>query len=138
MHPDNNLPTTEEEWKAKLDPETYRVTREKGTEAPFTNKYWNEDSRGVYNCSNCGQALFSSDTKYITNIPGLKGWPSFEEAIPGSVELREDNSLGMQRMEIICSRCKSHLGHVFDEHTETKSGQHYCVNSCSLKLAKAE
>lgn len=134
----DNLPKTDEEWKQKLDPQTYHVTREKGTEAPFTNKYYKETSKGTYKCFNCGQELFSSDTKYETRIQGLMGWPSFNEAIPGSVQFVADDSLGMHRTEVVCSRCGSHLGHIFDDKSETTTGKHYCINSCSLKLEKTE
>lgn len=138
MNEDDSLPKTEEEWKTKLDPNRYQVTRQKGTEAPFTNEYYKETAKGMYKCFNCGQALFSSDTKFETKLPGLMGWPSFEDAIPGSVKFQTDDSLGMHRTEVVCNRCGSHLGHVFDDETETKSGKHYCVNSCSLKLEKDE
>lgn len=133
----DDLPKTDEEWKTKLDPKRYRITRQGGTEAPFTNEYYAETSKGLYKCFNCGQTLFSSDTKYETKIPGLMGWPSFENAIPGSVEFCPDDILGMPRTEVVCSRCKSHLGHVFDDGgQESKTGKHYCINSCSLKLEK--
>jgi peptide-methionine (R)-S-oxide reductase len=139
MDIDDNLPKTDEEWRSKLDPHRYEVTRQGGTEAPFSNEYYNETAKGMYKCFNCGLPLFSSDTKYETKIPGLMGWPSFEDAIPGSVKFQPDDTLGMHRTEVVCSRCGSHLGHVFDDDgAESKTGKHYCVNSCSLKLEKSE
>ena len=131
----NDLPKTEEEWKTKLDPETYHVTREKGTEAPFTGKYVNEHSKGVYKCSNCGQELFSSDTKFDSGT----GWPSFDQPMNlEHVELIPDNSQGLDRTEVACKRCGAHLGHVFDDGPKETTGQRYCINSCSLKLEKTE
>lgn len=126
----------EDKYKKKLTPEQYAVLREKGTEKPFTGKLLNNKEKGKYNCAACGNVLFSSDTKFDTvNNPGLEGWPSFEEAIPGSIEYREDNSGGMHRTEVICAKCKSHLGHLFDDNS-TKTGKHYCINSCSLEFKK--
>jgi len=126
-----------DELKEKLTEEEYRVTQEKGTEAPFSNKYWNENSKGNYACKVCGQVLFSSNTKLDTSkgLIGLQGWPAFADAIPGSVEYRDDDSYGMHRTEVVCSKCKSHLGHIFDdEHAST--GKHLCINSCALDLKK--
>lgn len=128
------MPENEEEWKKILTPEQYRVLREKGTEMAFTGEYLKETAEGTYNCVVCGNPLFSSDTKFESKVPGLTGWPSFEDAIPGSVELKEDNSLGMRRTEVVCVRCGSHLGHVFEDDTETKTGKHYCINSVCLNL----
>lgn len=124
---------TEEEFKKKLTPEQYKVLREKGTEAPFSGKYVNTKDKGMYKCAACGAQLFSSDAKFDSTQPGLLGWPSFEEAIPGSVEFKEDNSLGMRRTEVTCAKCGSHLGHIFDDE-EAKTGKHYCINSCALDL----
>ncbi len=130
----DNLPKTDEEWKATLDPETYHITREKGTEAPFSGKYVNEHSKGVYKCSNCGLELFSSDTKFDSGT----GWPSFDQPMNREhVELIADDSHGMHRTEVTCKRCGAHLGHVFDDGPET-TGQRFCINSCSLKLEKTE
>lgn len=123
----------EEELKAKLTPEQYHVTREKGTEAPFTGEYWNEHSQGMYRCAVCGAELFSSDTKFDSGT----GWPSFTEpANLANVELREDHSHDMHRTEVICKRCGSHLGHVFDDGPADKGGKRFCINSCSLNLDK--
>ncbi len=122
-----------EELKSKLTKEEYHVTQEGGTEKPFDNKYWNNNEKGMYTCKVCGQTLFASDAKVDSSKGpiGLQGWPAFEDAIPGSVEYREDNSLGMKRTEVVCSKCKSHLGHLFDDH-ETKTNKHFCVNSCAI------
>ena len=119
----------EEELKKKLSPEEYAVLREKATEVPFSGKYVHEKREGMYNCAVCGQQLFSSDTKFDSGT----GWPSFDEAIPGSIEEIPDNSSGMARIEVVCSRCKSHLGHLFDD-GPTKTGKRYCMNSVCLDL----
>lgn len=123
-----------DELKNKLTEEEYRVTQEKGTEAPFTGKYVYEKAQGKYSCKICGQELFSSETKLDSTVGpvGLQGWPAFDQAIPGAVEYIEDNSHGMSRTEAVCSKCKSHLGHIFDD--DTKTGKHLCINSCSIDL----
>ncbi len=129
----------EEEKLARIkkeNPELYKAAREKGTEAPYSGKYVNETSKGMYKCAVCGQVLFDSKTKFSSDGQiGLEGWPSFEEALPGTVEYVEDNSYGMRRTEAVCSRCKSHLGHLFDDPT-TKTGKHLCINSVCLDLEK--
>ncbi len=123
----------EEKIKAKLTPEEYAVLREKGTEAPFSGKLLHEKADGMYTCKVCNSPLFSSDAKFDSGT----GWPSFDQAIPGSVEEITDESHGMRRTEIVCSTCKSHLGHVFmDGPTET--GKRYCLNSVCLDLEKSE
>ena len=130
----------EEELKKKLTPEEYRVLREKGTEAPFSGKYWNEHSLGVYKCAACGTELFSSDTKFDSGT----GWPSFTDPMnKANVELKEDISHGMKRTEVTCKNCGSHLGHVFnDGPTEVDGkkagGERYCINSVCLKLDKRD
>lgn len=130
MTQDTTLPRSNEEWKATLDPETYHVTREKGTEAPFTGKYWNEHATGMYHCSNCGLELFSSDAKFDSGT----GWPSFDQpANVAHVLLQEDTSHGMHRTEVICKQCGAHLGHVFTDGPAT-TGQRFCINSCALQL----
>lgn len=123
----------EEEIKNKLTAEEYHVLREGGTEAPFSGKYYTETKDGTYHCKVCGNALFASDAKFHSDIPGLAGWPSFDQALPGAIEQKEDTSLGMYRTEIICARCKSHLGHIFPDQ-EAKTGQHLCINSICLDL----
>lgn len=124
----------EDELRRKLSPEEYKVLREKGTEAPGSGEYLHTKEKGTYACKACGNRIFPSDAKFDTKVPGLMGWPSFEDALPGAVEFREDDSLGMHRTEVVCARCKSHLGHVFDDDEETKTGKHYCINSVCLDL----
>lgn len=101
------------------------------TEPPFSGKYLHENSQGTYKCSNCNNPLFSSETKYDSG----SGWPSFDQALPGAVEYVEDDSHNMQRIEVVCAKCKSHLGHVFDDRT-TKTGKYFCLNSVCLDLDK--
>ena len=121
------------ERKQQLTDEEKKVLLEGGTEAPFSGKYYLENKEGVYTCKVCNTPLFSSDTKYHSDLPGLAGWPSFDQAIVGSVEYVDDNSMGMHRTEVRCATCKSHLGHIFDDH-ESKTGKHYCMNSVCLNL----
>jgi peptide-methionine (R)-S-oxide reductase len=120
---------TEEELKSKLTPEQYRVLREKGTEAPGTGKYLHEKADGTYACMACGNSLFASTAKFDSGT----GWPSFDQAIPGAVEEITDDSHGMHRVEIVCAKCKSHLGHVFND-GPTQTGKRYCTNSVCLDL----
>lgn len=118
----------DEEWRSELTPEQYEVLRKKGTEAPFTGKYWENASEGMYKCAACGQSLFMSDTKYDAGC----GWPSFTDPIdPGAVDTETDTSHGMVRTEVLCSKCGGHLGHVFDD-GPGESGTRYCMNSVSL------
>lgn len=119
----------EEELKQKLTPEQYRVLREKGTEAPFTGTLLHETRDGMYACVACGNHIFSSDAKFDSGT----GWPSFDQALPGSTKLVEDTSHGMHRQEVVCARCGSHLGHVFDD-GPTQTGRRYCINSVCLDL----
>lgn len=120
---------TEAEFKEKLTPEQYRVMRGKGTETPFSGKYVHEKKEGAYLCVACGNPLFSSDAKFDSGT----GWPSFDDAIPGSVNLAEDVSYGTSRTEAVCAKCGSHLGHLFDD-GPTKTGKRYCMNSVCLSL----
>ena len=120
----------ENEWKNKLTPEQYRVMREKGTEPPFSGKLLHEKREGVYKCSACGNPLFSSDAKFDSGT----GWPSFDQAIPGAVKEIKDDAYGMERTEIVCSKCGSHLVHVFDDGPKETTGKRYCMNSVCLEL----
>lgn len=129
---------TDDEWKARLTPEQYRVLREKGTEVPGTGELLYNEEAGMYVCAACGQPLFSSETKYESTIPGLIGWPSFSEAAgKDAVELQDDNSVGMQRTEVICKNCGSHLGHLFPDES-SPNGKHFCINSTALGFKKGE
>jgi peptide-methionine (R)-S-oxide reductase len=121
---------TDKEWQEELTPAQYQVLRQAGTEPAFTGEYWNCHDDGVYRCAACGNELFNSDTKFDSGT----GWPSFTEPIVAeAVELRSDNSHGMVRTEVVCRRCGSHLGHVFDD-GPGPTGQRYCMNSLSLEL----
>ncbi len=118
---------SEEQWKAELGTERYRILRQKGTEMSHTGKYNLHFENGTYCCGACGEPLFESDSKFESSC----GWPSFDESIPGKVEYITDNSFGMKRTEILCANCGSHLGHVFDD-GPTETGVRYCVNSASV------
>jgi len=121
---------TEEQWRAELDPERYKVLRKKGSEPPFTGAYTHSKETGMYRCGACGTDLFSSETKFDSGT----GWPSFTEpAVAENVRLESDNSLFMKRTEVLCATCDSHLGHVFDD-GPGPDGQRYCINSLSLDL----
>lgn len=120
---------SEAEWRKELSEEQYRVLREKGTEAPHSGKYNLHFQDGEYHCAACHAKLFESDQKFESNC----GWPSFDDAIEGSIEYVQDRSFGMIRTEILCANCGSHLGHVFDD-GPTDTGQRYCVNSASIEF----
>ncbi len=131
-HTSEKIERSDAEWREKLTPEQYHVCREQGTERAFTGKYWNEHAAGTYRCAACGEPLFDSSTKFDSGT----GWPSFyAPASPDSVEEREDRSHGMRRVEVVCSKCGSHLGHVFDD-GPAPTGQRYCMNSAALDLEK--
>lgn len=122
---------TEEEWRRSLTPDEYHVLREKGTERAFTGKYWNHKENGAYSCAGCGRELFVSGTKFDSGC----GWPSFYDAIPGTVTFADDHSYGMKRIEVTCANCGGHLGHVFPDGPEP-TGQRYCINSVSIDFKK--
>lgn len=126
----SDLPTTEEEWRARLSPERFRILRQGATEPAFTGELWNEKRQGIYRCAGCGTELFSSDTKYDSG----SGWPSFYQPVEdGRIAEKSDTSYGMVRTEILCSACGGHLGHIFDDGPHP-TGLRYCVNSASLEL----
>lgn len=125
---------TDADWKKILTPEQYAVLREKATDRAFTGKYDEFFQPGTYSCAACGQELFSSDTKFNSGC----GWPAFYAAKAGDkVKLIHDNTFGMDRTEVVCSRCGSHLGHIFDDAPQTPTGQRYCINSTSIKFTPA-
>lgn len=120
---------SEDYWKDKLTPAQYHVAREKGTEPAFSGEYVDNHKDGTYHCVACGQEIFASDTKFESG----SGWPSFTDPVNSEhVQLHEDNSFFMKRVEVTCSNCGSHLGHVFDDGPADKGGQRYCINSASL------
>ena len=127
----NTMPKTDEEWRKRLTPDQYKVLREKGTEMPFTGKYIFSKDDGTFQCAACGNPLFSSDAKFDSGT----GWPSFDKALLGAVRKQEDDSQGMVRTEILCTRCGSHLGHVFND-GPSQTGERYCINSICLELEK--
>jgi peptide-methionine (R)-S-oxide reductase len=123
---------SDKDWKQVLTPAQYSVLREKGTERPFTGKYWNNFAEGVYKCAACGEILFDSVTKFDAGC----GWPSFSDVISNEkIITQDDYSYGMKRVEVMCAKCGGHLGHVFDDGPKP-TGQRYCINSLSLKFEK--
>ena len=127
------LVKTEQEWQALLDEETFRVTRLKGTERPYTGQYLDHNEQGKYVCACCGSQLFNSSQKFDSHC----GWPSFDKSIDGSVEYHRDLSHGMVRVEITCAKCDAHLSHIFED-GPTETGNRYCVNSVSLSFDEAK
>ena len=125
---------TDEQWRAELTEEQYRVLRQAHTERPFTGEYVHNHADGSYRCAGCGAELFRSDAKFESGT----GWPSFTEpAVAAAVELRPDNSLFMRRTEVVCRACGGHLGHVFNDGPRP-TGQRYCINSCALSFEAAD
>jgi peptide-methionine (R)-S-oxide reductase len=134
--PDDTKPVTktDAEWRAQLTPEQYRVMRQKGTEPAFSGKYWDTHEDGTYRCAACGAVLFRSDDKFDSGC----GWPSFDKGAPGAaISENHDTSHGMDRTEVVCTRCGAHLGHVFDD-GPTSTHLRYCINSASIDLRKVD
>lgn len=125
-------PINEEELKKKLTPEQYHILRERGTEAPFTSDLLHAKEKGMFTCAVCGTALFGSDAKFDSGT----GWPSFDQALTGAVTFNIDSAHGMNRTEVTCSTCSSHLGHVFDDGPTKTTGKRFCINGSCLIMKK--
>lgn len=117
-------------WKQKLTPEQFAILRQKGTEMPYSGTLLREQRDGTYHCAACGAELFAANTKFDAHC----GWPSFYDALPGSVDFTSDASHGMERTEVTCHTCGGHLGHIFPDAPEQPTGQRYCINSVSLSF----
>ena len=127
MNDPKNMPKDESEWQRKLTTEQYRVLRGKGTEQAFSGKFLHKKREGTYNCAACGNPLFSSDAKFDSGT----GWPSFDQALPGSVKYEHDTAYGRDPTDVLCANCSSHLGHIFDD-GPTDTGKRLCINSVCL------
>ena len=123
----SDLPENDDEWRDVLTEEEYHILRERGTEPKFSGEFLGKEADGRYTCAGCGATLFDSETKFDSN----SGWPSFFDAVEGSIEFHTDDRHGMQRTEVVCAQCGGHLGHVFDDGPEP-TGQRYCINSIAL------
>jgi peptide-methionine (R)-S-oxide reductase len=134
MNDSQKMNINEEELKKKLTPEQYHILREKGTEAPGSSPLLHEKGRGMFACAVCGNQLFDADTKFESGT----GWPSFDKALAGAVEFHKDDKYGMERTEVTCAKCGSHLGHVFDDGPSETTGKRFCINgACLMHQPKA-
>jgi len=125
---------TEKEWKELLNPQEYYVLREKGTDRPSDEGYTAHFEKGTYVCTACGNPLFKSGSKFESHC----GWPSFDDALPGTIEFTKDTTRNMIRTEITCTKCDGHLGHIFDDGPQETTGKRYCVNTSSIKFVKSK
>ena len=130
----NKIVKTDAEWQQQLTEQEYYVLRQKGTDRPGDGGYTKHFEKGTYHCAACDAQLFESNSKYESHC----GWPSFDDAIPGTIDLTKDTTLGMVRTEITCTKCDGHLGHIFDDGPKETTGKRYCVNTSSIKFVKSE